>query len=125
VFGWESHVIRVLIVDDEPVFRRQLRRLLTEAGLLIVAEARNIAEAELHVRTQKPDLAVVDLMLRDIDGMEGIARLKALCPHLRVILVSVIQAHVELIRAAAVEAGAEDFLPKDSLSVRVVQSWGE
>lgn len=118
-------MIRVLIVDDEPVFRRQLRRLLTEAGLLIVAEARNIAEAELHVRTQKPDLAVVDLMLPDIDGMEGIARLKALCPHLRVILVSVIQAHVELIRAAAVEAGAEDFLPKDSLSVRVVQSWGE
>jgi two-component system nitrate/nitrite response regulator NarL len=115
--------MRVLIVDDQPVFRRQLRRLFTFAGLRVVGEAGTIAEAEAQLRAQEPDLAVVDLILPGVDGIEGIARLKALAPDLRVILVSVIQAHVELIRAAAVEAGAEDFLPKEDLTPELVRLW--
>jgi len=115
--------MRVLIVDDQPVFRRQLRRLLTFAGLKVVGEAGTIAEAETELQAQKPDLVVVDLILPGVDGIEGVARLKALAPDLRVILVSVIQAHVELIRAAAVEAGAEDFLPKEDLTPELMRLW--
>lgn len=116
-------MIRVLIVDDRPTFRRQLGRLLSQAGLCVVAEAGGIPEAEVEVCTEKPDLAVVDLMLPGVDGMEGIARLKAVHSELRVILVSVVHEHVELLRAAAVEAGAEGFVPKEELNVELVRLW--
>jgi DNA-binding NarL/FixJ family response regulator len=120
----EGPVIRVLVVDDQPAFRRQLCRLLTRAGLGVVGGAGTIAEAEGHVEALKPDLALVDLMLPGVHGMEGIARLKALRPELRVIVVSVLQTHADLLRAATRDAGAEDFFPKDELSVRLLKSLG-
>ena len=54
---------RVLIVDDQPVFRRQLRLLLTHAGLTVVGEAGDVPSAENLVQKLRPDLAVVDVML--------------------------------------------------------------
>jgi DNA-binding NarL/FixJ family response regulator len=114
---------RVLIVDDRPAFRRRLCQLLTRAGLTVVGEAGSIAEAEELTQTQQPDLAVVDVMLPGINGLEGTPRLKALIPNLRVILVSAHLNHSELLRAAATEAGAEAFMPKDNLDLEVVRMW--
>ena len=114
---------RVLIVDDEPAFRRQLRRLLTYAGLRVVGEAGDIPEAEQLVAAIKPDLAVVDLILPGINGVEGIALIKTLCPSLRVILISAHRNDASLLRAAAQGAGAEDFFPKDELDLGVVGKW--
>ena len=79
---------RVLIVDDQPAFRRHLRRLLTQAGLTVVGEAGDIPEAADLVQALRPDLAVVDVMLPGIDGLEGTLRLRALFTPLRVILIS-------------------------------------
>ena len=79
---------RVLIVDDQPAFRRHLRRLLTYAGLTVVGEAGDIPEAEAQVQALQPDLAVVDVMLSGVNGLEGTPRLKAVLPTLRLILVS-------------------------------------
>ncbi len=62
---------RVLIVDDQPAFRRALRQLLTRAGLVVGGEAGSIAEAEALVQTVRPDLAVVDVMLPGINGLKG------------------------------------------------------
>jgi DNA-binding NarL/FixJ family response regulator len=114
---------RVVIVDDQPVFRRYLRRLLAHAGLSVVGEAGEILEAEPLVRALQPDLAVVDLMLPGVDGVEGIACLKALHPALRVILVSAHRNQANLLRAAAAEAGAEAFVSKDDLDLGVVGAW--
>jgi DNA-binding NarL/FixJ family response regulator len=114
---------RVLIVDDEPGFRRQLQRLLACAGLCVVGEAGDIPEAEQLVAASQPDLAVVDVMLPGVNGVEGIARMKALCPGLRAILISAHSNRADLLRAAAREAGAEAFVPKDELDLSVVQKW--
>jgi two-component system nitrate/nitrite response regulator NarL len=114
---------RVLIVDDEPAFRRQLRRLLAYAGLCVVGEAGDIAEAEQLVAALQPDLVVVDLILPGVNGVEGIAQMKALCPGLRAILISAHRNQADLLRAAAEKAGAEAFIPKDELDLRVVQEW--
>ncbi|MDY7079674.1 MAG: response regulator transcription factor [Chloroflexota bacterium] len=116
---------RVLIVDDRPTFRRHLRQLLTYAGLTVVGEAGDIPEAEAQVQALQPDLAVVDVMLPGINGLEGTPRLKALAPNLRVILISAHLNHAELFRTAATEAGAETFVPKDDLELNVVQEWKE
>jgi DNA-binding NarL/FixJ family response regulator len=114
---------RVLIVDDQPAFRRQLRRLLAYAGLTVVGEAGDIAEAEALVRALRPDLAVVDVMLPGVNGLEGAPRLKALAPALRVILVSAYADRAEFLLTAAQEAGAEGFVAKEDLDVSVVSTW--
>jgi CheY-like chemotaxis protein len=70
-------MIRVLIVDDEPAFRRRLHRLLACAGLCAVGEVGDIPEAEELVAVLQPDLAVVDVILPGVNGVEGIARMNA------------------------------------------------
>ena len=119
----EYRMIRVLIVDDQPAFRRQLRRLLTYAGLTVVGEAGDIPEAEALVLALQPDLAVVDIVLPGMNGLEGTPRLKALASALRVILVSAHRDQSELFRAAAAEVGAEAFIAKDDLDLEVVRAW--
>jgi len=116
-------MIRVLIVDDEPTFRRHLHRLLAYAGLEVIGEAGDIAEAERLVAALRPDLAVVDLILPGINGVEGIAQMKALCPNLRAILISGHRNQADLLRAAAEAAGAEAYVPKDELDLSVVENW--
>ncbi len=114
---------RVLIVDDEPSFRRHLRRLLVYAGLDVIGEAGDIAEAEQLVMALRPDLAVVDLILPGINGAEGIVQMKAQCPSLRAILISGHRNQADILRAAAEAAGAEAFVPKDELDLSVVGEW--
>ncbi len=114
---------RVLIVDDQPGFRRHLGSLLTYAGLVVVGEAQDIPSAEEQVRLVNPDLAVVDLMLPGINALEGIPRLKRLAPALRVILISAFRDYTELYQTAARAAGAEAFLSKDDLDLPTVRAW--
>ncbi|MFN8598807.1 MAG: response regulator transcription factor [Anaerolineae bacterium] len=114
---------RVLIVDDQASFRHQLRQLLSYAGLEVIGEARDIPTAEELVASLCPDVAIVDLMLPDINGLEGTRRLKSLRPALRVMLVSAYRDHAEVYRAAAMQAGAECFIAKDELDLSVVQTW--
>ena len=114
---------RVLIVDDQPTFRRLLRQLLTRAGLTVVGEAGDIPAAEALVAALQPDLAVVDVMLPGVNGLKGTLRLKGLAPDLRVILVSAYRNHAEAFRAAAEKVDAEAFFPKDDLDLGVVQAW--
>ena len=114
---------RVLIVDDQPAFCQGLRDLLTRAGFDVVGEARDIQEAEGQVQATQPDLAVVDVILPGINGIEGTRRLRAVAPDLRVIVVSAHRDRADLFQAAAREAGAEAFVSKDDLDIDLVRSW--
>ncbi len=61
---------RILIADDEPVIRMDLRAMLESMGHTVVGEADN-GETALHLtRTLKPDLAIVDIMMPGMDGIE-------------------------------------------------------
>ena len=114
---------RVLIVDDQPTFHRQLRRLLAFAGLEVVGEAADIPAAEELVQSLQPDLAVVDIMLPGISGLEGTRRLKRILPSLRVFLVSAYADQASVYTASAREVGAEAFLSKDEIDLRTVLAW--
>jgi|SaaInlStandDraft_3_1057020.scaffolds.fasta_scaffold55598_1 CheY-like chemotaxis protein len=109
----------ILIVDDQISFRRQLRKLLTLAGMNVVAEAGDIPEAKEMVREFQPDLAVVDVMLPGTNGIDGTPQLKALCDSLRVILISAYQDF----HNAAKEVGAERFVSKGELDLETVRAW--
>jgi DNA-binding NarL/FixJ family response regulator len=114
---------RVLIVDNQPSFRRQLSQLLAYAGLEVVGEAGDIPTAEEALHSLQPELAVVDIVLPGINGLEGARRLKARLPGLRVILISAYRDRAEVFRTAATEAGAEAFVSKDDLDLDIVQAW--
>jgi CheY-like chemotaxis protein len=68
----------VLVVDDDPVFRRLARRMLTADGLVVVAEADTLAAAMLMVHDLRPDAALVDIGLPDGDGVTLACSLTAL-----------------------------------------------
>ena len=79
--------------------------------------------AEKQVRDAHPDLAVVDVMLPEINGLDGAPRLKAIAPALRTILVSAYHDRADLFRSAAKKVGAETFIAKDDLDLEVVRAW--
>ncbi len=118
-----STMIRVLIVDDQPSFRRQLRKLLSHAGLTVVGEAGDMLEAKELARDLQPNLAVVDVNLPGQDGVSGTSQLIGLAPNMRVILVSAQQDRAQVLQRSALEAGAEAFIPKDDLELELVRKW--
>jgi DNA-binding NarL/FixJ family response regulator len=114
---------RVLIIDDQATFRRQLKQLLAHAGWTLVGEAGSIAAAEPIVQSERPDVAIVDVMLPGANGLEGTPRLKALWPPMRVYLVSAYPDQASMLQSSAQETGAEGFIAKESLDLDVIRSW--
>ncbi len=113
----------VLIVDDQPAFRKQLRSVLAFSGLEVVGEAGSVDEALRLLPGISADLAIVDVEMPGINGIEGTPLLKKASPRLRVILVSAYANHMELFSKAAARVGAEYFISKDCLDPEVIKSW--
>jgi len=63
--------LRALIADDESVIRMDLREMLTEAGHEVVAEAATGEEAVAQARSERPDIAIVDIKMPGVDGIEA------------------------------------------------------
>lgn len=114
---------RVLIIDDQPQFRRQLRKLLTYAGMIVVGEAENISSALKMTEELQPDFAVLDVMLPGESGLIAAPRLKALAKNMRIFLISSYHDSADLFSKSAKEIGAEAFIPKDELTLEVIRNW--
>ena len=116
---------RILIVDDQISFRQSLHQLLTLTGLEVVAEAGDIPTAVELARSLQPDLAIVDVFLPGITGLEGVTALKTADPGLRVFLVSAHRDQAHVFQSAALRVGAEAFFTKDDLDLDLVSQWRE
>jgi DNA-binding NarL/FixJ family response regulator len=110
---------RVLLVDDHPIVRQGLRRMLeAEADLTVCAEADSEAAAREAIRVahraQKPDIVVVDLSLDRGDGIELVREMHAEDPQLRMLVLSM---HDETIYAERLlAAGAMGYIMKQAAS---------
>ena len=98
----------ILVVEDEPEIRRFLRSTLGANGYRVV-ESGNGERGTIDAGTHKPDLAIVDLALPDIDGVEVIRRIRAWSPMPIVVLSARIQEHSKI---EALDAGADDYITK-------------
>jgi two-component system response regulator GlrR len=100
---------RILVVDDEPNIRILLQEQLEPEGYQVTLVASG-EEALSRSATQVPDLAIVDLMLPDMDGMALIERLVESYPNLPILMLT---AHGTITNAVnAIKKGATDFLVK-------------
>ena len=101
--------MRVLIAEDETIIRLDLKELLERAGFEVCAEARDGAEAVELARSEQPDVAVLDVKMPRLDGIEAARRILAERPIPIVMLTAYGQ---EDLVARAVEAGVFGYLVK-------------
>jgi len=103
---------RILVADDHPLFREGLVQLINrEHDLCCCGETDSVVATQTAVLTLKPDLVVLDLRLKDGDGLELIKALKARCPK---VLILVVSQHDEALYAErALRAGAHGYVMKE------------
>jgi len=111
--GFRGTPIRVLLVDDQVLYREGLRTLLsTQPDLEVVGEAGNGEEALRLAATLQPDVVLMDLRMPVMDGAAATRRLRAVQPECRIIMLSTFD-DVDS-RASGLEAGAVAYLLKDT-----------
>jgi len=98
----------ILVVEDEPDIRRFLRSSLGTEGYTVV-EAESGERGIVDAGTHKPDLAIVDLGLPDVDGVEVIRRIRAWSPMPILVLSARATEHAKI---EALDAGADDYVTK-------------
>ena len=100
---------RILIVDDDPQIRESLRRGLTFEGYRTDLAA-DAEQALRLMRDDLPDLAVLDVLLPGIDGLEVCRRVRAVAPTLPIIMLTARDSIPD--RVSGLDAGADDYLVK-------------
>jgi DNA-binding NarL/FixJ family response regulator len=112
-------MIRVLLADDHQIVRDGLRRILgPQSGFEVAAEAASGDEALALVRAHDYDVAVLDMSMPGLSGLDLVKRLKAEKPRLKILVLSM---HGEQQYAArALKAGAAGYLNKDSAAEQLV-----
>ena len=112
-------MIRVLLADDHQIVRDGLRRILAgQADLEVAGEAADGDAALALVRAHDYDVAVLDLSMPGLSGLDLVKRLKLEKPKLRLLVLSM---HGEQQYAArALKAGASGYLTKDSASAQLI-----
>jgi DNA-binding NarL/FixJ family response regulator len=108
----QNHVIRVLLADDHALVREGTRRLLeTESDVEVVAEAASGEEAVDAVKRLRPNIAIMDIAMPGMGGIEATRAIKNSCPETAVLVLSAYDDEPYLM--ALLEAGAAGFLLKN------------
>ncbi|MFD2767337.1 response regulator [Micromonospora eburnea] len=107
-----SSGVRVMVVDDHPMWREGVARDLTEAGHLVVATSGEGRQAVRVAAAARPDVVVLDLQLPDVSGVEVIRGLRAVLPEVRVLMLSASGEPQSVLDA--VKAGATGYLVKSA-----------
>jgi two-component system, NarL family, response regulator LiaR len=117
----QTHMIRVLIVDDHSIVRRGIKVLLAEIDdIQVVGEADNGLEAIRLSKEREPDVILMDLLLPVMDGIEAIRQILARQPHMRVLGMTSFLYHEKII--PAIQAGAVGYVTNESGPGELIQS---
>jgi len=113
--------IRVLLVDDQGLFREALATLLgLHSQLEIVGEAGDGEAGVALAQTLRPDVVLMDLRMPGMSGVEATRRLRGLVPEARVLVLTTFEDDDEVL--AAIEAGAAGYMLKASPAEKLVEA---
>jgi DNA-binding NarL/FixJ family response regulator len=113
--------IRVLAVDDHPLFRSGIAALLaTQPDISLVAEASNGREAIEKFRAHQPDITLMDLQMPEMNGLDAMIAIRDEFPEARVIVLTTYVGDVQVLRA--IKVGARAYLLKSLLDRELLET---
>lgn len=114
-------MIKVLLADDHGIVRAGLRRIVEESGdMAVVAEAADGRETLRLVQEILPDVAVIDISMPGLDGLEVVSQLHGQYPDLPILILTMHEEGQYVVRA--IQAGAMGYLTKQSAPEQLVKA---
>jgi NarL family two-component system response regulator LiaR len=115
-----TEVIRAAIVDDHGIVRQGLRALLNRPGIQVVGEADSGTLAVELARKLQPDVMLLDIRMKDGDGLQALAQIKTISPCTSVIMLTTYANPGYLARA--ISSGASGYLSKETNPEQIVRA---
>lgn len=112
--------LRVVLADDHVLVRQGLKSLLEREGFQVVAEASDGQEALRCVQSLKPDIAVMDISMPILNGLEAARQMTLSSPHVKIILLT--QHTEEQYLSEALEAGVKGYVLKSQVASDLLQA---
>jgi DNA-binding NarL/FixJ family response regulator len=113
--------IKILTVDDHPILREGIAAVIQgEKDMLIVGEASNGREAIEMFRSKRPDVALMDLQMPDMNGIDAIATIREEHPQARIIVLTTYEGDV--LARRALKAGATGYILKDMIRTELLEA---
>jgi DNA-binding NarL/FixJ family response regulator len=112
--------LRLVLADDHVLVRQALRSLLEKAGFGVVGEAADGREAVRLVRSENPDVAVMDIGMPQFNGLNAALELTQTCPHVRLIVLT--QHDDPLYVAEALRCGVKGYVLKNQAARDLVSA---
>lgn len=113
-------IVRAAIVDDHGIVREGLRALLTRPGIDVIAQGESGADAIEIARTLRPDVMLLDIRMKDGDGLQSLPAIRAASPCTAVIMLTTYANPGYLARA--INGGAAGYLSKETDPEQIVRA---
>ncbi len=114
-------MIKVLLADDHSIVRAGLSRIVEESGdMEVIAEAADGRETLRLVRETSPDVAVIDISMPGLDGLEVVSQLHGQCPDLPILILTMHEEGQYVVRA--IQAGAMGYMTKQSAPEQLLKA---
>jgi DNA-binding NarL/FixJ family response regulator len=115
------NTIRILAVDDHPLFRQGIAALLaTQPDMSLVAEASNGRDAIQQFRAHHPDITLMDLQMPELNGLDALTAIRSEFPEARIIVLTTYTGDVQVLRALKI--GARAYLLKNLLDKELLET---
>jgi DNA-binding NarL/FixJ family response regulator len=112
--------IRILLAEDHVMVRQGLCALLEQAGMVVIGEASDGLEALRLAYEHKPEVAIMDIAMPRLNGLETARRLREVAPQIKVIVLSMHTEEPYVLEA--LQAGAVGYVLKTQAAVDIVQA---
>lgn len=110
----------ILLVDDAAFMRMMLKDILTKNGYNVIGEAENGMQAIEKYKELKPNLAILDITMPEMDGIQAAKGIKQVDPNALIIMCSAMGQQSMVVES--IQAGARDFIVKPFQPNRVLEA---